>query len=165
MKNHTLDIRTAKTSELSTLDAIRSRAFAPVFASFRALLGEELDAIVHASAEREQAALLASMFEPGSPWTVLVATSGDEVVGFASVRLDAATGVGELGLNAVDPPRAGQGVGTALYERALEMMRAAGMRAAVVGTGGDDSHAPARRAYEKVGFTRGVPSVWLARKL
>ena len=42
---------------------------------------------------------------------------------------------------------------------------AAGMRAATVSTGGDDSHAAARRAYEKAGFSARIPSVWLCRTL
>jgi hypothetical protein len=41
----------------------------------------------------------------------------------------------------------------------------AGMRVATVGTGGDPSHAPARRAYEKAGFNLQIPSVWMYRKL
>ena len=44
------------------------------------------------------------------------------------------------------------GIATALNEFALSQMTAAGMKLAVVGTGGDDAHAPARRAYEKVGY-------------
>jgi hypothetical protein len=32
-------------------------------------------------------------------------------------------------------------------------MREAGMRIAIVGTGEDPGHAPARRTYEKVGYT------------
>jgi hypothetical protein len=32
-------------------------------------------------------------------------------------------------------------------------MHAQGMRMAVVGTGGDPGHAPARAAYEKAGYT------------
>jgi hypothetical protein len=39
------------------------------------------------------------------------------------------------------------------------------MRVATVGTGGDPSHAPARRAYEKAGFDREIPSVWMYRPL
>jgi hypothetical protein len=52
-----------------------------------------------------------------------------------------------------------------MYEFAIAQMKEAGMRVATVGTGGDPSHAPARRAYEKVGFAVQIPSVWLCRKL
>jgi ribosomal protein S18 acetylase RimI-like enzyme len=53
---------------------------------------------------------------------------------------------------AVDPARQGQGIGTALTTFALERMRAAGMAVAMVETGGDPGHAPARSTYEKAGF-------------
>jgi hypothetical protein len=39
------------------------------------------------------------------------------------------------------------------------------MRAATVATGGDASHAPARRAYAKAGFAAQIPGVWMCRKL
>jgi hypothetical protein len=46
---------------------------------------------------------------------------------------------------------------SALNLFALDKMKAAGVKLAVVGTG-DEGHAPARRAYEKVGYT-GLPTV------
>lgn len=94
-----------------------------------------------------------------------MAQSGDEIVGFVSVRLDGERQVGEIGLNAVDPARAGEGIGTAMYEHAVAHMRQAGMKVATVGTGGDPSHAPARRAYRKAGFDIEVPSMWMYRKI
>jgi hypothetical protein len=39
------------------------------------------------------------------------------------------------------------------------------MLAATVATGGDASHAPARRAYQKAGFEAQIPSVWMCRRL
>jgi hypothetical protein len=41
----------------------------------------------------------------------------------------------------------------ALIAFALDRLRADGVRLAVVGTDGDPGHLPARRAYEKAGFT------------
>jgi hypothetical protein len=46
-----------------------------------------------------------------------------------------------------------------MYAFVLERMREAGMKAAIVSTGADNAHAPAKRAYEKVGFSGPVPSV------
>jgi ribosomal protein S18 acetylase RimI-like enzyme len=54
---------------------------------------------------------------------------------------------------AVDPPAQRAGVGRALTEHALDQIRAAGCSVAVVGTGGDPGHAPARALYEACGFT------------
>jgi GNAT superfamily N-acetyltransferase len=54
---------------------------------------------------------------------------------------------------AVDPDHQTGGVGTALTEFALDRLKDAGMRIAMVETGGDPGHAPARRTYERAGFT------------
>jgi GNAT superfamily N-acetyltransferase len=43
-------------------------------------------------------------------------------------------------------------VGTALLDHALAELRRAGVELAVIATGGDPGHAPARALYEKAGF-------------
>jgi GNAT superfamily N-acetyltransferase len=53
---------------------------------------------------------------------------------------------------AVHPAYQKRGVGSALNAFILEKMREAGMEVAMVSTGGDPSHAPARRVYEKAGY-------------
>ena len=160
-----LVFRLARPQDAHRLQAIRAAAFAPVFASFRALLGDEIYEIAQRREDDAQEALLTSLLAPDSIWELYVACTGDAIVGFVAVRLDAQRGIGEIGLNAVDPAQAGKGFGTALYEHALARMKKAGMKVATVGTGGDPSHAPARRAYQKAGFDAQVPSVWMCRKL
>lgn len=160
-----LRLRLARPEDATRLQAIRRAAFAPVFASFRSMLGNEIYELAQRRDDDAQEALLASFLEGGDGWELHVAEAGGEVAGFVAIRLDAATRVGEIGLNAVDPARAGQGIGTAMYEHALSRMRDASMKVATVSTGGDPSHAPARRAYEKAGFDRAIPSVWMCKKL
>ena len=60
--------------------------------------------------------------------------------------------MGEIYMVAVDPDFQGHGIGSALIEFALAWMKDAGMSIAMVETGGDAGHAPARHTYEKVGF-------------
>jgi|SRR5690554_3532098 len=161
-----LTMRPARADDLPALERVRRAAFAPIFASFRAALGDELYQLVQAREDEVQQDLLASLLAAGSGWEVLVAEGPDgDVVGFVALQLNRETQVGEIGLNAVHPDHAGNGIGTAMYDFALSRMQQAGMRAATVATGADASHAPARRAYEKAGFTVGIPSVWLCRKL
>ena len=82
-----------------------------------------------------------------------VAEVGASVVGFVSVGLlDAQRSMGEISMLAVDPEHQGGGIGTALTEFALERLKEAGMRVAMVETGGDPGHAAARRTYEKAGY-------------
>jgi ribosomal protein S18 acetylase RimI-like enzyme len=73
-------------------------------------------------------------------------------VGFVAVRFHSESSMGEIYMIAVDPDHQRGGVGTALTEFALDRMRDAGMSVAMVETGGDSGHAPARRTYEKMGF-------------
>ena len=165
MTGSRLKIRPVRAEDAARLDEIRRAAFAPVFASFRSILGDEIYAAAQARDDEAQGDLLASMLTAESPWEVYVAEVAEDIVGFVSVQLNRDTTVGEIGLNAVDPAHAGKGIGTELYNFSVVRMREAGMKVATVGTGGDPSHAPARRAYQKAGFGAEIPSVWMYRKL
>ncbi|GMW00222.1 MAG: hypothetical protein AMXMBFR84_13600 [Candidatus Hydrogenedentota bacterium] len=158
-----LTVRLAGPADHPRMDQIRQAAFAPVFASFRQILGDEIYALAQAREDNAQGDLLRSLLEPDSGWTVYVAVRAEELVGFVSIRLNEETKMGEIGLNAVHPDYTGRGVGTAMYQFAVEKMKESGMRVATVATGGDPSHAPARRAYQKAGFTAEIPSVWMCR--
>jgi len=160
-----LDFRLARPQDAPRLQQIRAAAFAPIFSSFRVLLGDEIYDLAQRREDEAQADLLASLIAGGPPWQLYVASEGEDLVGFVAVRIDHETGCGEIGLSAVDPAAAGRGVGTAMYDYAVAVMRGSGMRVATVATGADASHAPARRAYEKAGFDRAVPSVWMCRRL
>ena len=158
-------IRAYAPSDLPTLETIRAAAFAPVFASFRNIVGPEIAALGLATAEQEQADLLDAIARPGSGHSHAVAEAGGVIAGFVSWKPNIAPGVGEITLNAVHPDHGGKGIGTALYNHALAALKAAGMRLATVGTGGDPSHAPARRAYAKAGFSVHLPSIYMYRTL
>jgi len=160
-----LVMRPVRAGEEGRLDEIRAAAFEPVFASFRALLGDEIYDLAQKRGDDAQGPLLSWMLEGRSGWEVYAAEASGELVGFMAIKMDPATQVGEIGLNAVHPAHTGKGFGTAMYEFAVARMKEAGMHVATAATGGDASHAPARRAYEKAGFTAQIPSVWLCRKL
>lgn len=160
-----ISFRRSVRSDLPVLEDIRQRAFAPVFASFRKILGEKIYSLAQEPEDMQQGQLLSDMFLPETVWQVYVAELFGEVVGFVAIRLDSDSKVGEIGLNAVHPNHAGQGIGTQMYSFATDVMRAGGMQVATVATGGDPSHAPARRAYQKSGFTVQIPSVWMCQVL
>lgn len=160
-----LVIRPFDPADMPRLQAIREAAFTPIFAAFRAMLGEDLYALAQARDDQNQSALLDALAAPDSGWSVFVADRSGETVGFVSTQCDPDTLMGEVGLNAVDPAHAGHGIGTAMYDFAVAHLKSSGMRVATVSTGGDPSHAPARRAYQKAGFTSHIPSVWMCRLL
>lgn len=160
-----LKIRPATASDLANAEEIRQAAFAPVFASFKAILGDDIYKLAQASEDAAQADMLSDLFRAESEWELYMAEYADAVVGFLSLKLDPETTVGEIGLNAVHPDAAGRGIGTRMYEFALQRMREQGMRVATVATGGDPSHLPAQNAYRKAGFDTEIPSTWMCKLL
>lgn len=163
--NQEFTIRLANNNDLPTMENIRQKAFRPVFASFRNILGDKIYSLAQEPEDNQQDKLLSSMLAPDSVWQLFVLELSQEVIGFVSVQLDNETKVGEIGLNAVHPDYSGKGFGTEMYKYAIKIMKESGMQVATVATGGDQSHLPARRAYEKSGFDVQISSVWMCQKL
>ncbi|NTW15991.1 MAG: GNAT family N-acetyltransferase, partial [Syntrophaceae bacterium] len=80
---------------------------------------------------------------------VWVAEADGKVVGLIAVEPNDKEKTSEVQFLAVHPEYQNHGIGTELNSFALQKMKDSGMKMAVVGTGGDESHAPARRSYEK----------------
>ncbi len=163
--NDKINFRQSIESDLPVLEAIRQKAFKPVFDSFRSILGDQIYSLAQEPEDSQQSNVLRDMFLPETVWQVYVVELSGEVVGFVSIRLDPDSKVGEIGLNAMHPDHSGRGIGTEMYKFAISQMRLGGMQVATVATGGDPSHEPARRAYEKSGFNVRIPSVWMCQLL
>jgi ribosomal protein S18 acetylase RimI-like enzyme len=160
-----LNIRAFEAADLPAMQQVRQAAFKPVFQSFRDIVGEEIYSIALADSDAEQAQLLESICQAKSKDQVFVVEIDQRIVGFVSLSFDAEKRIGEIGLNGVHPDHAGKGIGTRMYEFAMARMKKSGMAVATVGTGGDPSHLPARRAYEKAGFGPSIPSVYMYKLL
>ena len=96
---------------------------------------------------------------------VIIAEAAGVAVGFATYELDEATRIGTVSDNAVLPEYRGRGIGAQLLTRVLGLMAAAGMEFAEVSTGSDDPYMPARRMYERQGFTPYFRSISYMKKL
>jgi GNAT superfamily N-acetyltransferase len=129
------------------------RAWAPVFASMEAVLGAELATFLHGEDWRvHQARSVSETLAPAEnhSW---VADADGRIIGFVVAAIaDPDRRIGQIAMVAVDPPDQRHGLGRALTDRATAWLRDAGMRVAVIGTGGDPGHAPARRLYERAGY-------------
>jgi hypothetical protein len=86
-----LHFRHARAEDAARLQAIRRAAFAPVFASFRSILGDELYELAQRREDEAQEGMLTSLMAADSGWELYVAQSGDEIVGFVAVQLDQET--------------------------------------------------------------------------
>ena len=159
-------IRPATPEDDQRCQDIAVAAWTPIYASSRAALGEDIYTHLHPDGLASKARQIASAFAAHLDH-ILVACDPhtEEVLGFATFRLDHDRKVGEIGNNAVDPTRRGRGIGATLYQHVLERFRQEGMTVARVTTGLDDAHAPARTAYQKVGFQHATQSITYYQKL
>jgi len=153
-----LRIRLLSGREVADLQDLAVLAWEPVFASFLQVLGAAIYPILYPDWRQRQRDTVAKVCANGSGMTVLVAETDGVVAGFIAYSVDPEEQSGEVELLAVHPHYQNRGIGTALNVRVLDEMKARGVRLAVVGTGGDHGHAPARRSYEKAGYT-GLPLV------
>jgi GNAT superfamily N-acetyltransferase len=129
------------------------RAWAPVFASLERVLGSAVFRRMHPDWRQDQRRAVEEVCF-SHEIQVWVAEVNGETVGFVATGVyDPGLSMGEITMLAVDPDHQTGGLGTALTEFALDSLKDAGMRIAMVETGGDPGHTPARRTYERAGFT------------
>jgi GNAT superfamily N-acetyltransferase len=159
-----VQIRRASDDDTDTLASLAVLAWAPVFASFRQELGPTVYAILYPDWERQQRAVVERMCNAGGETSVWMAETDGAVAGFIVYTLNHEELTGTVELLAVHPHHQNRGIGTALNRFALAQMKDAGMKLASVSTGGDPGHAPARRSYEKAGYTA-FPNVWYYQAL
>lgn len=144
-------IRPFKSSDLEGLVELTLLAFEPVFRSFEKILGAGIYPILYPDWRKRQTEGV-QMISHSKKICLWVAEVDEKVVGFIAYELYEDR-TGEVQLLAVHPEYQNQGIGTKLNNLALEKMKESGIKLAVVATGGDESHAPARKSYEKAGYT------------
>ena len=129
------------------------RAWEPVFASLREVLGDDIFFRLHPDWKEDQADAVRSACT-NEERDVFVAAMDGRPIGFVAVALNAFhERMGVVDIIGVDPDYQRRGISSQLTEFATEHMRSRGMDIAVVETGGDPGHQPARAAYEAAGFT------------
>jgi GNAT superfamily N-acetyltransferase len=131
---------------------ISIRAWDPVIPSIEEAFGGELYRLLTPDWHAEKRAEIDAFSGEHKAFDAWIAEVDARPVGFVALRLDPGTRLGEIYLLAVDPDHQRDGIGMHLMEFACDEMRRAGMVAAMVETGFDPGHTPARRTYEKAGF-------------
>ena len=127
------------------------RAWSPVFDSIQKALDCDVYRELHPDwrVNQHKAVEGVCAAEDTKVW---VAIDAGVTAGFVAVKLHSGTSVGEISMIAVDPDFQQRGIGAALTTCALDRMKEAGRAIAMIETGGDPGHAPARHLYEKLGF-------------
>ena len=155
-------IRPAEQADLERMVAIARNEWLAIYEGFRAQLGEEIFAqIYHEPLAQKEAQIRENLKSD----LCFVTECDGEIAGFITCRFDANTKIGRIGNNAVSADFRGQGIGVRQYEFVFERFREMGASIACVTTGLDEAHAPARRAYEKAGFSASLSSVTYYKKL
>lgn len=150
----TVEIRALQERDLDGVVELSLRAWEPVFASLRDVLGDPIFLRLKPDWRAAQAAEVRASCTSDDR-DAFVALAAGRPVGFVTVALDAFNeGMGVIEIIGVDPAFQRRGIGSRLTAHALDHMRRCGMDVAAVETGGDRGHAPARAAYEALGFTR-----------
>ena len=148
-----LQIRPLNNSDIDDLVELSLLAWEPVFTAWEQILGPKLYPIAIYPDWRKSQKDVVEKGCSNENFTTWVAEQGGKVVGFVAYELNDNNKIGEVQLLAVHPEYQNHGIGTELNNFALEKLKEAGMKLAVVGTGGDEGHAPARKSYEKAGYT------------
>jgi len=139
-------------SILGAVVALSLRAWAPVFESLKVAMGPD---VFHAFYRDDWKAAQRSAVESvcaNAEIPVWVAGETGRIAGFVALRLHPEEQMGQIYMIAVDPDFQRRGVAARLIEHSLDWFRKAGMSIAMVGTGADPGHAPARHTYEASGF-------------
>jgi ribosomal protein S18 acetylase RimI-like enzyme len=159
-------IRELEPRDHERLVEIALAAWAPVYASFKRILGAELFAMRHPDWQEEKKGHILLACKPDSPGTVLVAERENVVLGFVSFYPNVPRhGMAAIGNNAVHPDYQRQGIAHLMYQEVFRRLREQGIDFVTVRTGGDPSHLPAQRAYEKAGFDIALTEVEYFRHL
>lgn len=128
------------------------RAWTSVFESIEAAIDAEVYGAFYPDGWRVSQQRAIEQVCAAEDTHVWVAMDTGAVVGFIAVKLHSEDSMGEIYMVAIDPDFQRRGIGSTLIEFALAWMSDAGMAIAMVETGGDPGHAPARHTYEKAGF-------------
>jgi len=144
-------VRPYRPENLPAIVDIANRAWREIYRMFRRTYGDELFELLVPDERTAKGEQVKEHCERHPEW-VFVCEECGRIVGFVTFRLDRERKIGEIGNNAKDPDCKLKGIGQQMYRAVLEYFRRHGMLYAKVRTGLDYAHAPARRAYERVGF-------------
>lgn len=151
-------IRPYAATDAPDVVALSLRAWASVFDSERAVMGDEIFERLNGEDWRRRQRKDVEAALADDHMNVWVADVDGHAVGFVAAKLDPDESIGEIYMLAIDPDHQRRGLGGELTAVATEWIRAAGMSIAMIDTGGDPGHAPARRLYEQAGY-RPMPIV------
>lgn len=147
-----MQIQPYNAAQLDAVIRLSLRAWQPVFNSIQEVMSADVYRIFYPNHWRVSQQKAVEDVCAAEDINVWVASESGFTVGFVAAKLHPEDSIGEIYMLAVDPDYQGRGIGMALTKFALDWIKNTGMTIAMVETGGDPGHAPARHTYEKAGF-------------
>ena len=155
-------LRYARKDDMSQIDEITIICYTPIHESWVAIQSEEIYEALkdpNKTWEDKKTGQNHELFAEHPDW-VWVLEKNSQIIGFVTFKIINIVAGKKLGIienNGVFPEHAGTGWGKFMYRHVLKHFRDQGLHVAFLETGLDDSHIPARRAYEAVGFDKMAP--------
>ena len=140
----------------AAVEAIVIEAWTPIREEYKREIGNELYSMAFGDWKKKKVEQVLSNMRKGRGYVALV---DGEVAGFIHYSVGGDKISAEVGNNAVSSRFRGRGIAQKMYSFVEEKMKNEGVKYVTVVTGLDNGHAPARRAYEKAGFDKGLESV------
>lgn len=153
MTQSTYTIAAYEPKHLEAIVALSLRAWEPVFPEIEKSLDPQVYQASYPEGWRASQKSAVEGVCTGGEAKVWVALDGTTVTGFVAVKFQHGGELGEIYMIAVDPDHQRRGIADALTQFAIQQLKAANVSIAMVETGSDPGHAPARRTYEKAGFS------------
>ncbi len=148
-------LRYAEKKDFPEIDEITVVCYSEIYESFVQRVGEEVFKGIYFNPElpwpESKTTQNHKLYSEHPEW-IWVLENQEGVFGYVSFILRPEKNYGIIENNGILPSYTGEGWGKYMYRHVLKFFRSSGLRFALVETGLDDAHIPARRAYEGVGF-------------
>ncbi len=154
--NKNIEIIPCEAIHIDKAIEITYAAWEPIFEKYKEALGEKMYNDLYSDWKDSKYNRVYKGLTSGRGFVALV---DGEVAGFIYYAVDKNKKKGTVEENAVSAEYRGMGIAQEMYKFVFCKMREEGMQYAMVGTGLDEAHAPARRAYEKAGFDKSLSRV------
>ena len=160
--DQTLSIRPATEADAEAIVAIAVAEWEAIYQGYRAQLGDEIFYTFFPDHKAQKERGVRANLKSG---TMYVTECKGRVAGFIHYVYDDSSRTGTISNNAVSSEFRGHGIGPKQYDFVFNLLRERGAIGVRVTTGLDEGHAPARRAYEKAGFSAHTESITYYKKL
>ena len=157
-------IRRYKEEDLPVIASIGRRAWINIYNMYQDTYGCDLFSLLIPNKDTAKEEQLRHHVKHHPDWIYICEENG-KIVGFITFSIEQDGKIGRIGNNAVDPECGLKGIGQQMYREVFKRFKDEGVLYAQVTTGLDDTHLPARRAYERAGFNIKKEDVTYFKKL